>query len=157
MNFKKILTVAVLSASVFALSGCSLSRNVESLKPYAPSDGTQLNLENVKARNFLIVKGESNQALLIGSLVAAKDGNVTVQTQDGQGAKVEFSIATKAGVKSDIGYNGTEGFKFNLPAEEIAGNMYSVYLNDGTGPVELLVPIVDGTLEEYRPFADKLG
>jgi hypothetical protein len=35
--------------------------------------------------------------------------------------------------------------------------MYSVYLNDGTGPVELLVPIVDGTLEEYRPFAEKLG
>lgn len=157
MNLRKIITIAVISTSLVALSGCSLSRNVESLKPYAPSDGTQLNLENVKARNFLIVKGTSNEAILIGSLVPATDAVVNLQTTDATGGKVDFSISLKAGIKSDIGYNGTEGFRFALPEEEIAGNMYSVYLNDGTGPIELLVPIVDGTLEEYRPFAEKLG
>lgn len=157
MNLRKIITIAVISSSLVALSGCSLTRNVESLQPYAPSDGTQLNLENVKARNFLIVKGSSNAALLIGSLVSATDGTVTVQTLNAEGNQVEFSISVTAGMKSDIGYNGTEGFRFALPAEEIAGKMYSVYLNDGSGPQELLVPIVDGTLEEYRPFAEKLG
>lgn len=157
MNLRKIITVAVISTSLVALSGCSLTRNVESLQPYAPSDGTQLNLENVKARNFLIVKGSSNQAVLIGSLVPASDSVVTVQTLNAEGSQVDFKVSLNAGVKADIGYNGTEGFRFALPVEEIAGNMYSVYLNDGSGPIELLVPIVDGTLQEYRPYAEQLN
>lgn len=157
MNIKKIMTVAILSGSLIALSGCSLNHNVESLRPYAPSDGTQLNLESVKARNFLIVKGSSNQAMLIGSLIAAADTQVSVQTTDAQGAKVEFKLSVMADQKSDIGYNGTQGFRFTLPAEVISGGMHSVYLNDGSGPLELLVPVVDGTLLEYKPYADQLG
>lgn len=157
MKTKKILTVALIAGSLFALSGCSLSREVESLRPYAPSDGSQVDLESVKARNFLIVKGTGPQAMLIGALVSSIDGSVNFQTTDSSGGKVEFNINVKSGSKTAIGYNGTEGLRFALPADVIAGDFYSVYLDDGSGPIELLVPVVDGTLAEYRPFAEMLG
>lgn len=157
MNLKKIASVSMIGLAALSLAGCSLSNNVASLDPYAPSDGVLVDTNNLKARNLLLIQGESGKAVLIGSFVNSKaqDVTATLQTQDvdGNDVRVEFNVPAEQ--KFDIGYNGTEGITLQLNAEP--GSMHEVYLNDGSDPIGILVPVVDGSLEEYRPYAESLG
>ena len=157
MNLQKIASVSMIGLAALSLAGCSLSNNVASLDPYAPSDGVLVDTNNLKARNLLLIQGESGKAVLIGSFVnsQARDVTATLQTRDvdGKDVRVEFNVPAEQ--KFDIGYNGTEGITLQLNAEP--GSMHEVYLNDGSDPIGILVPVVDGSLEEYRPYAESLG
>jgi hypothetical protein len=157
VNLKKIASVSLIGLSALTLAGCSLSNNVASLEPYAPSDGVMVDTTSLKARNLLLIQGESGKAVLIGSFVSGstQDVKASLQTLDVDGKEVRVEFAVAAGEKFDIGYNGTEAIALQLNAEP--GSMHQVYLNDGTDPVGILVPVVDGSLEEYRSFAEELG
>jgi hypothetical protein len=91
---------------------------------------------------------------LIGSFINATDGTVSAQleTMDSDGKVVLTDITIPAEGKFDLGYNGTEGKRLFL--NELPGSMHPVYIRVGGDPTEILVPILDGTLEEYRPFID---
>jgi len=45
LKAKKFIALIAAIATVFALAGCSLSREVASLDPYAPSDGVQVDTD----------------------------------------------------------------------------------------------------------------
>jgi hypothetical protein len=140
LKTKKIVAAIAALITIFALAGCSLSREVASLDPYSPSDGVQVDLPELKARNVLFV--------------ADSDGTVSAQleTMDSDGKVVLTDITIPAEGKFDLGYNGTEGKRLFL--NELPGSMHPVYIRVGGDPTEILVPILDGTLEEYRPFID---
>lgn len=157
MNVKKITALATAALATLALSGCSLSREVASLDMYAPSDGVQLDIEQLKARNVMFLKGKSGNAILIGSFVNSGMEPViaTIQTTDATGEPVSVAFEVEAGQKFDLGYNGVEGIV--LPLSGKPGSMHSIYLSDGNDPQEIKVPILDGTLAEYRPFVEALN
>lgn len=157
MNVKKIASLSLISLAALSLAGCSLSGRVESLQPYAPSDGVQIDVQNLKARNVLIVQGKSGKAILIGSFVNSgmEDVAASLQTKDAEGKDVRVEFVVKAGEKFDLGYNGTEPIAFNLSG--MPGQVHSVYVAGGTDPFELNVPVMDGSLAEYREYADSLG
>lgn len=156
MNLRKIASVSMIGMAALSLAGCSLSHNVASLDPYAPSDGVLLNTSSLKARNVLLIQGESGKAVLIGSFVGGnQDVTATLQTLDADGKEVRVEFNVPAGKKFDIGYNGTDPITLQLNAEP--GSMHEVYLNDGTDPIGILVPVVDGSLQEYRSYAEALG
>ena len=157
MNLKKIASVTLIGLATFSLAGCSLSGNVASLDPYAPSDGVLANTTNMKVRNLLLVQGESGKAVLIGSFVNPSMNVVTtsLKTKDSSGQELAVEFSVPAGEKFDIGYNGTDPLALQLDAQP--GSMHEVYLFDGTDPISILVPVVDGSLEEYRPYAEALG
>lgn len=157
MNIKKFASVSLIGLAALALTGCSLTGNVASLEPYAPSDGVQLDAENLKTRNLILIQGASGKAVLIGSFVNSTNEEVSasIQTKDsaGQDVRVEFQVAS--GEKFDIGYNGTDPITLQLDA--VPGQMHQVYVSDGADPIGLLVPVVDGSLEEYRSYAEALN
>ena len=157
MKFKRFIAVLAITASAVALSGCSLSRYTASLDPYAPSDGVQLDIQNLKARNLMLIQGASGNAILIGSFVNSGTSNVTanLQTKDLNGEEIRLSFEVAAGKKFDLGYNGTEGVILKLDA--VPGSMHSVYLAGDSDPVEILVPVMDGSLEEYRQYSESLN
>lgn len=155
MKAKKLVAIVAAIAVSFSLAGCSLSREVASLDPYAPSDGVQIDKEELKVRNVMFVVGEDGNAVLIGSFVNQSEEVVsgTLETLDSNGAVVvtEFSVPGES--KFDLGYNGTEGKRLFLT--EIPGSMHPVFVRiAGADPVEMQTPILDGSLEEYRPFID---
>lgn len=155
MKAKKFIALIAAAAVAMSLAGCSLSREVASLDPYAPSDGVQIDKGQLKVRNVLFVVGDDGSAVLIGSFVnqSADAISGTLETIDSNGSVVvtEFSVPGES--KFDLGYNGTEGKRLYLT--EIPGSMHPVYVRiAGNDPVELPTPILDGTLEEYRPFVD---
>ena len=154
MKTKKFLASIAALLTVFTLAGCSLSREVASLDPYSPSDGVQVDLPELKARNVLFVSDGEGNSVLIGSFLNTTDGTLVAQieTMDSQGKVVLTDITIPAQGKFDLGYNGTEGKRLFLT--ELPGSMHPVFIRAGGDPTEILVPILDGTLEEYRPFID---
>jgi len=140
--------------TIFALTGCSLSREVASLDPYAPSDGVQVDTDELKARNVMFVVDDAGNAVLIGSFINPGQGAVsaTLETLDSNGTVVMAEMTVEAGAKFDLGYNGTEGKYLYLT--ETPGSMHPVYMRVTGDPTRMLVPILDGALEEYRGFID---
>ncbi len=157
MNVKKITSLSLMALATLSLAGCSLSHNVASLDPYAPSDGVQVDAQNLKARNVLLIQGESGKAVLIGSFVnsSMEDLMASVQTKDAAGQDVRVEFAVKAGTKFDLGYNGTEPITFQL--DGVPGQIHEVAVSGGGDPYVLNVPVMDGALEEYRQYAEALN
>lgn len=157
MQIKKIATLTTLVLATALLSGCSLSREVTSLEMYAPSDGTMVDAESLKARNVMIIKGSGNKALLIGSFVNSGMEPVmaSLQTTDSTGEEIRVAFEVKPSGKFDLGYNGTEGVLLSLDTKP--GSLHTIYVSDGSDPIELVVPVMDGSLAEYRPFVESLN
>lgn len=157
MQIKKIATLTSLVLATTLLTGCSFSREIASLDMYSPSDGTMLDVDTLKARNVMIIKGSGNKAMLIGSFVNSGMEPVmaSIQTKDASGEDIRVAFEVKASGKFDIGYNGTEGVVFNL--DEKPGSLHSIFVSNGSDPIEMLVPVMDGSLAEYRPFVEALN
>lgn len=157
MNVKKITSLTLVALAGLSLAGCSLSGNVESLKPYSPSDGVQVDAQSLKARNVLLIQGESGRAVLIGSFVnsSQEDLMASVQTKDSSGQDIRVEFAVKAGTKFDLGYNGTEPITFQLDGNP--GQVHEVAVSGGGDPFVLNVPVMDGSLLEYREYAESLN
>jgi hypothetical protein len=154
LKAKKFTAVIAAIVTIFALTGCSLSREVASLDPYAPSDGVQVDTDELKARNVMFVVDDAGNAVLIGSFINPGQGAVsaTLETLDSNGTVVMAEMTVEAGAKFDLGYNGTEGKYLYLT--ETPGSMHPVYMRVTGDPTRMLVPILDGALEEYRGFID---
>ncbi|MGA1627524.1 MAG: hypothetical protein ACO330_01660 [Aquiluna sp.] len=154
MKAKKFTAVIAAIVTIFALTGCSLSREVASLDPYAPSDGVQVDTDELKARNVMFVVDDAGNAVLIGSFINPGQGAVsaTLETLDSNGTVVMTEMTVEAGAKFDLGYNGTAGKYLYLT--ETPGSMHPVYMRVTGDPTRMLVPILDGALEEYRGFID---
>lgn len=156
MKNKKFLTLTASTLVLFGLTGCSLNAEVESLRPYAPSDGVQVDVDSLKSRNLMFIRSESGNAVLIGSFVNSTQQEVmgSIQTTDKDGNTLMFDFSVAPGGKFDLGYNGNPGLEVTI--DEIPGGLRNVYVAAGGDPVGLLVPVLDGTLEEYRPFVEAL-
>ena len=154
LKAKKFTAVIAAIVTIFTLTGCSLSREVASLDPYAPSDGVQVDTDELKARNVMFVVDDAGNAVLIGSFINPGQGAVsaTLETLDSNGTVVMTEMTVEAGAKFDLGYNGTEGKYLYLT--ETPGSMHPVYMRVTGDPTRMLVPILDGALEEYRGFID---
>jgi hypothetical protein len=152
----KLITAIAGVFTLVALSGCSLNSEVESLRPYAPSDGVQSEVGDLKTRNLMFIRNDAGRAVLIGSFVNASQNELmaSIETDDKDGNTIKFDFSVEPGGVYDLGYNGNPGIV--LEVDEIAGAMRNVYLAAGGDPFGKLVPVLDGTLEEYRPFAEAL-
>lgn len=152
---RKVIAVAASTALIFGLAGCSLNREIASLEVYAPSDGSQVDLIDARVRNLLIVQRNDGQAVLIGTLVNSSVLNSTsveLQLVDANGERITLNYDLEPASKYDIGYNGGEEVLLQL--SERPGDLVSVFVTEGDLPKTMVVPVLDGTLAEYRQFVD---
>ena len=153
------ITVSLAIASLsLGLSACSLSGNVASLDPYSPSDGQQIDLESVKARNFIYLVGESGRGFLVGSLVSSATSDLKIKLQyvdPNTDDRTDYFFDVPAGSKLDFGYNGNPAVQ--LPVVETPGQTAKFFLLESdsiSGTIQ--VPVLDGTLVEYRLLLEQL-
>jgi hypothetical protein len=141
-----------------SLSACSLSGNVASLDPYSPSDGQQIDLESVKARNLIYLVGESGRGFLIGSLVSTSPTDMQVKLQyvdPDTDERTDYFFDVPAGSKVDFGYNGNPAVE--LPVVELPGQTAKFYLLESESISGIIqVPVLDGTLAEYQMLLEQL-
>jgi hypothetical protein len=155
MNVRKITSaVAISAALMLGATGCSLTNNVASLQQYAPSDGSQIDIGNVKLRNFIYLTDGVNGGKLIGTFVNNEKSEISFQLEylDGDLRAKTQPIYIPAGETLGMGSAGdTEGFGVTLNAQP--GSNVTMWVSiDGATGVELVVPVLDGTLEQYAPF-----
>ena len=158
MLVRRIAIALAATAMTLGLSACSLTGNVASLDPYSPSDGQQIDLESIKARNFIYLVGDSGRGFLIGSLVSTATTDMKVKLQYVDPAtdeRTDYFFDVPAGSKIDFGYNGNPAVE--LPVVETPGQTAKFYLLESdsiSGTIQ--VPVLDGTLAEYRILLEQL-
>lgn len=152
MFVRRLAATALIVALSLTTSACSISGNVASLQPYSPSDGQQVDLDQVMARNFMYLVAESGNGYLVGSIVSqsTEDKIIKIQYVDpNTSAKTDYFVEIPAGQKVDFGYNGSPAIL--LPVVEGPGQTARFYfLESDTINASMKVPVLDGTLEEYR-------
>jgi len=155
---RRLAATALLVALSLTTSACSISGNVASLQPYSPSDGQQVDLDQIMARNFIYLVADSGNGYLIGSLVsqATQDKIIKIQYVDpNTQTKTDYFVEIPAGQKVDFGYNGNPAIL--LPVVEGPGQTAKFYfLESDTVNASMKVPVLDGTLQEYRRLLEIL-
>jgi hypothetical protein len=149
---RRLAATALIVALSLTTSACSISGDVASLQPYSPSDGQQVDLDQILARNFMYLVADSGNGYLVGSIVsqATEDQVIKIQYVDpNTQAKTDYFLEIPAGQKVDFGYNGNPAIL--LPVVEGPGQTAKFYfLESDTVNAIMRVPVLDGTLEEYR-------
>jgi hypothetical protein len=158
MAIRKFAAVAIAATLVFGTAGCTFTSPVATRQAYSPSDGGQVDLETVKARNFIYLSN-GTQAALFGSLVNSglQDAEVHLQYTDATlNEKKDVHFVVKAGKKLDIGYNGEAALGIDL--NKTPGSIVSIFVGqDSATGKEIRVPVLDGTLSEYAPLVATLN
>jgi hypothetical protein len=177
---KFVAALAVSTALVLGTSGCSITHDIPTLQSYAPSDGAEGVTDGVKALNVIyltktVQSGYAGDEFggIIGSFVNTTDKPVTIHLQytEDTSPATDVIAAQKAewvspeiapGAKYDLGYNensALSGILLNAENKPVLpGSVVSVWfaVNNGAG-VELRVPALDGSLDQYAGILDNLA
>ena len=159
MNFRKIATVAIAASLMLGTTGCTFVSPIASRIVYAPSDGSQVTLKHVDARNFIYLSDGEGKFGLFGSLVNRDLTSTSVKlqyTDATSGEKKEAFFTLLPSQKLDFGYNGASALDFDLGGKP--GALVTVFVvADGEAGQAMNVPVLDGTLPEYAELYKGLG
>lgn len=159
MNLRKFATVTIAASLMLGTTGCTFMSPIASRIEYAPSDGSQVTLKTVDARNFIYLSDGKGNAGLIGSLVnrSLTSTNVKLQFTDAtSGEKKEAFFTLLPSQKLDFGYNGASALDFDLGGKP--GEVVTVFVIAGDEAGRAMnVPVLDGTLSEYSEIFKSVG
>ncbi|WP_146065699.1 hypothetical protein [Arthrobacter pityocampae] len=155
MNFapKNRVRQSVAAGAVLVMlgvSGCSFTSEQSTTTEYAPSDGIVKDLGPVLLRNVLIVgnQGES-EGRLVGTVFNTTDQPVDLSIRAG-GAETIITVEGDGEFRfeEEAGDDTTVGGLMTTPPGSLVDVDFGVDGEDAT----FEVPVLDGTLEEYREF-----
>jgi hypothetical protein len=133
-----------------ALAGCNFFTPQSTLVPYDSSDGVSTRVGDVDILNAVVLSEDGVSGNLVFSALnsGADDVDLTVQyTSDGD--KVTLEVPLEAGTTGAIGF-GDDGQLFLADIDTRPGGLLAVYFQYGDAQGrQLLVPVLDGALEEY--------
>jgi len=150
-------SAGLVALMAIALAGCNFITPQATLKPYDPSDGVSVSVGDVDVLNALILSEDGDSGNLVFSALntGSKDVNLTVQYESG-GDKVDLQVPLDAGATTDIGF-GDDGQLFLEGIDTQPGGLLAVYFQYGDAQGrQLLVPVLDGSLEQYSPYLPTL-
>jgi hypothetical protein len=159
MNIRKIATVAIAASLMIGTAGCTFVSPIASRIEYAPSDGSQVTLKNVDARNFILLSDGEGHSALIGSIVnrGVSSTSVKLQYTDATTSEKKDAFFTLLpSQKLDFGYNGASALDFDLGGKP--GQVVTVFVvADGEAGQGMNIPVLDGTLPEYAELYKGIG
>lgn len=155
MKTRQIVSAfALASALTLSLSGCGLFTPVATLQQYSPSDGVDVNVETVKVRNMMLITDEDAKKFNV-VFTGVNNGDAAalvrfafVNDSGSADATADFDLEPGVNVFGPKGDNPQTIIKLNGPK---AGDTVKVFVEvQGLGEAEFEVPVLDGTLEEYK-------
>lgn len=154
-------SIALAAALVLGGSGCSMLAPQGTLEPYAPSDGIDASVSGVDVRNLLLVADEEGEAFnVVFTGVNTTDRAVALRMSFlSAGAEVASAIFEIEPGTTLFGEptGDPEPVLVAIP-DLLPGSMITTYLQaSGAAEVERAVPVLDGTLPEYRSFVLPAG
>ncbi len=150
----RIVSSVVLAAAVaLGATGCNLISPQATTYKYDASDGVSGDTGAVAVRNAILIAGKDEGVFnLVFTGVNSTDKTVKLNVQlEVDGAKFDQTAEIKPGV-NNFGGKDEEKIVFE-DVEALVGSIVITYFQAGDDPgVELDVPVLDGTLDEYKPF-----
>ncbi|QZY53008.1 DNA modification methylase [Leucobacter tenebrionis] len=156
MKIRIASSVALAAALALGATGCSLIAPQGTLEPYAPSDGRDVSTEHVDVRNIMLVADETGENFNVVFSAVNRSGSDQQLTINfvGEGsasASAEFDVP-----EGNTRFGNPEGEQtpvlVALPGVEVGSTVTAYFQVAGTPEVEYEIPVLDGTLAEYRDY-----
>jgi hypothetical protein len=141
--------VAGMVLSMLGITGCSVINEQSTTRQYAASDGIVENLGDIELRNILIVSAEEGApGTLLGTIFNKSDEPVQVRIEgENETSEITIEGEGKYVFEDETSDDGTlQGIS------EVPGSLVDLDFSVGSESATYGVPVVDGTLEEYREF-----
>jgi hypothetical protein len=147
-------TIAAVTVTVLALTGCTFFTPIATQKPYDPSDGVGADIGDLGLRNILLIANDSNEATLVMTVVNNSDDDIDLNLQFGDaGMRLTETVALPGGqTRTRVGDD--PGTTVIVSDQNLTtGALFPIYAEYGSVPGEvILVPVLDGTLPEYELY-----
>ncbi|MFL4475915.1 hypothetical protein ACIPVK_18125 [Paeniglutamicibacter sp. MACA_103] len=145
---RRVVAAAALAMLSLGVTSCGAINEQATTFQYAASDGIVLNVGALEVRNLMLVtKSATDKARLIGSVVNSTDKPATLDLTLASG-----SVSIKVPAKSVLNLEKPENEKTVPSAGVLPGAQAKATLAVGSGSQDVGIPVVDGTLEEYREY-----
>ena len=151
MRARVVASAGLAALLATLLAGC-IAPNA-TLKPYDPSDGVSTKVGDLVVSNVLVLSedGVSGNLLFTAVNTGGDDVDLTVQYES-SGEKADLSFPVPGRESTDVGY-GDDGQAFLTDIDTKPGELMAVYFQYGDEQGrQLMVPVLDGSLEQYSPF-----
>lgn len=152
------LTASVVAASLVlaGTAGCTFLTPQATQMPYDPSDGVRAQVGDVRLLNAMLLTDDGETASLLVTVAngAKRSATVNVQYQDASGQRVDESVHVNASSMKTL---GAEQQLVLRDVDAQPGSLFPIYVQQGGEQgVEMLVPVMDGTLPEYADYVPSL-
>lgn len=161
MKIRIASSLALAAALALGVTGCSLIAPQGTLEPYAPSDGIDVSVEGVHVRNILLIADESGENFnVVFSAVnrtgAPQDLSISFVGEGSQQARAEFTVP-----EGSTRFGNPDGDEapvlVSIPDLKPGATVTAYFQAPGASEVERAVPVLDGTLAEYRAYVLPAG
>lgn len=156
MKLRAVASVFLAGALALGLAGCNFISPQRTLQKYDPSDGVGADLGGLDVRNVLLITEDGTRATLVMSVInsATDDKSLEVQYESSAPTAVDGDVSFDIDVPRQTIVSTSSGDEDQIVLEDIdapAGALFTLYFQTGDSQgVELRVPILDGTLEQYK-------
>jgi hypothetical protein len=157
-----VASAALALGIVLGGSGCAMLTYQATTEPYDASDGVSAAVGELELRNVLVISDHGVAGNLVMTVVnnGTEDRELLVEYGDG-GEAEPVEIAAGSSVAFGVGdEQGVDVVKpVLLPAiDTMPGALLPVYFHyEGAEGMEVRVPVLTGTLPEYRSLVPKPG
>ncbi|WP_345472791.1 hypothetical protein QMQ05_02640 [Glutamicibacter ectropisis] len=146
---RRIAASLAVAALAFGVTSCGAINEQATNTDYAASDGVHVDVADAKVRNLLLVtNSDGSEARLIGSVVNDSKSALTLSVEAASTTPVTISVPAEQSVKLEDDANEKIISNLHIMAGEHAETSFTV----AGETVDFSVPVVDGTLAEYRDF-----
>ena len=153
MRARVVASAGLTALVAIALAGCNFFTPQSTLVPYDPSDGVSTRVGDVDVLNAVVISEDGvNGNLMFSALNSGTDDvDLTVQYES-DGEKVTLDVPVDAGTTGEFGF-GEGGQLFLAGIDTPPGGLLPIYFQYGdVQGRQLLVPVLDGAVEQYAPF-----
>jgi hypothetical protein len=138
-------------------SACNFFSPIASLDYYAPSDGSQADIGDLKARNLISLQDKAGNSGLVGAFANSGSQEITFAikytTTAGESGYREFTVGPYQ--VRNFGYQNTQPLDLELGGKP--GDVRNILVYTDTDQASINVPVMDATLVEYADLVEKLG
>ncbi|POH61287.1 hypothetical protein [Arthrobacter glacialis] len=149
-RLQRLSLIAAIGVGALAFTGCSAINQQSTTLVYSASDGVRKNMGQLELRNVLIVsEAAGSPGRLIGTFYNQSAADITLTISGAQGSQTEVTV--KPGTPLVLDTVGDKAILSTMA--QPPGAMETLELRQSGGATEtatLQVPVLDGTLAEYK-------
>ena len=153
MRARVVASAGLTALVAIALAGCNFITPQATLVPYDSSDGVSGRVGDVDVLNVVVLSEDGVSGNLVFSALNSSDEDVELAVQfESGGEKVTLDVVIDARATGQFGF-GDDGQLFLADIDTKPGSLIPIYFQyGGEQGRQLLVPVLDGALEQYAPF-----